>query len=184
MTAVAESKSGPRAGRKASFRPDIQGLRAIAVLLVVLYHAGVGTLSGGFVGVDVFFVVSGFLITTHLLESLEAEGRISFGRFYAKRARRILPASLLVAALTAVAAWLWMPPLLMSEVVKGLSPPRSTFPMSCSRSTARTISPRPARRCSSTTGRSGSRSSSTCSGPRCSRSDSGCAAAASGACCG
>ena len=119
MTAVAESKSGPRAGRKSSFRPDIQGLRAIAVLLVVLYHAGVGTLSGGFVGVDVFFVVSGFLITTHLLESLEAEGRISFGRFYAKRARRILPASLLVAALTVVAAWLWMPPLLMSEVVKG-----------------------------------------------------------------
>ena len=89
------------------------------MLLVVLYHAGVGTLSGGFAGVDVFFVISGFLITTHLLESLEAEGRISFGRFYAKRARRILPASLLVAALTVVAAWLWMPPLLMSEVAEG-----------------------------------------------------------------
>ena len=119
MTTAADLTSQPRTGRKSSFRPDVQGLRAIAVLLVVLYHAGVGTLSGGFAGVDVFFVISGFLITTHLLESLEAEGRISFGRFYAKRARRILPASLLVAALTVVAAWLWMPPLLMSEVAEG-----------------------------------------------------------------
>ena len=119
VTAAAASKTDPRAGKKSSFRPDVQGLRAIAVALVVLFHAGVGQLSGGFVGVDVFFVISGFLITTHLLESLAAQGRISFGSFYAKRARRILPASLLVALLTVLAAWAWMPPLLMSEVFKG-----------------------------------------------------------------
>ncbi|HLS74686.1 MAG TPA: acyltransferase family protein, partial [Actinomycetaceae bacterium] len=112
-------QQAPRAGRKSSFRPDVQGLRAIAVLLVVLYHSGVQTLSGGFVGVDVFFVISGFLITTHLLESLETHGRIRFASFYAKRARRILPASLLVAALTVLAAWLWMPPLLMTQVFEG-----------------------------------------------------------------
>src|SRR5690625_7623262 len=88
-------------------------------MLVVLYHAGVQTLSGGFVGVDVFFVISGFLITTHLLESLQTHGRIPFASFYAKRARRILPASLLVAGLTVVAAWLWMPPLLMTQVFEG-----------------------------------------------------------------
>ena len=119
MTAAAQPKSAPHGAKKAGFRPDIQGLRAIAVGLVVLYHAGVAPLSGGFVGVDVFFVISGFLITTHLLEALETSGRISFGAFYAKRARRILPASLLVAALTVLAAWTWMPPLLMDEVFRG-----------------------------------------------------------------
>src|SRR5690625_7325077 len=93
-------------------------------MLVVLYHAGVQTLSGGFVGVDVFFVISGFLITTHLLESLQTHGRIPFASFYAKRARRILPASLLVAGLTVVAAWLWMPPLLMTQVFEGRSEER------------------------------------------------------------
>ncbi|MGO2557944.1 acyltransferase family protein [Brachybacterium sp.] len=118
MTAVAAAPQDPGSGRRSSFRPDVQGLRAIAVGLVVLFHAGVEQLSGGFVGVDVFFVISGFLITTHLLESLAAHGRISFGRFYAKRARRILPASLLVALLTVLAAWAWMPPLLMSEVFR------------------------------------------------------------------
>ena len=87
--------------KRSTFRPDVQGLRAIAVLLVVLYHSGVETLSGGFIGVDAFFVISGFLITTHLLESLATHGRISFPAFYARRARRILPAALLVAALVA-----------------------------------------------------------------------------------
>ncbi|WP_193105941.1 acyltransferase family protein [Brachybacterium sp. FME24] len=119
MTAVAEAPSGAATAKKSGFRPDVQGLRAIAVLFVVVYHVGVPWLSGGFVGVDVFFVISGFLITTHLLESLATHGRISFGSFYAKRARRILPASLLVGVLTVLASWIWMPPLLMSEVVKG-----------------------------------------------------------------
>jgi peptidoglycan/LPS O-acetylase OafA/YrhL len=111
--------TGHATEKRSKFRTDVQGLRAIAVLLVVLYHSGVGTLSGGFIGVDAFFVISGFLITTHLLESLAADGRISFPAFYARRARRILPAALLVALLTTVAAWLWMPPLALDEVVRG-----------------------------------------------------------------
>lgn len=119
MTAATGKSTEAPASKKSGFRPDVQGLRAIAVLLVVLYHAGVSRLSGGYVGVDVFFVISGFLITTHLLEMLQTHGRIRFGSFYAKRARRILPASLLVGLLTVVAAWIWMPPLLMNEVARG-----------------------------------------------------------------
>ena len=112
-------EASPETSRSKNFRPDIQGIRAIAVLIVVLYHSGVPGLSGGYVGVDVFFVISGFLITTHLLESLNRTGRIQLSKFYAKRARRILPASLVVAGLTVIAAWIWMPPLLMREVFRG-----------------------------------------------------------------
>ncbi|GEK86221.1 acyltransferase family protein [Microbacterium aerolatum] len=101
------------------FRSDIQGLRAIAVIAVVVYHAGVPFLSGGYVGVDVFFVISGFLITTHLLEGLERDGHVRFASFYAKRARRILPAAFLVLVLTVVAAVAWMPPLMMKELWRG-----------------------------------------------------------------
>ena len=119
LRGAAASAPHARPAAKPGFRPDIQGLRAIAVILVVLFHAGVETLSGGYVGVDVFFVISGFLITTHLLESLERDGRIRFGRFYARRARRILPAALLVAALTLLASWIWLSPLLMRSVVGG-----------------------------------------------------------------
>lgn len=103
--------------RRAPFRPDIEGLRAIAVALVVLYHARLPGLTGGYVGVDVFFVISGFLITNHLATELTRTGRISFGTFYARRMRRILPASFVVLAITTVAAALWMPPLRISEVV-------------------------------------------------------------------
>lgn len=83
----------------------------MAVAAVVLYHARVPFLSGGYVGVDIFFVISGFLITQHLARSLESDGRIRFGAFYARRARRILPASFVVLALTLVAAFIWLPPL-------------------------------------------------------------------------
>src|SRR5262245_2384484 len=81
-------------------RDDIQGLRAVAVLLVVFAHAGVRFLRGGFVGVDVFFVLSGFLITGLLLAGARRQGRVSLRDFYARRAKRILPA----AALTLIVA--------------------------------------------------------------------------------
>jgi peptidoglycan/LPS O-acetylase OafA/YrhL len=98
------------------FRPDIAGLRAVAILLVVLYHAGVPVIPGGYVGVDVFFVISGFLITTQLARELATTGRIAFGRFYARRALRLLPASVVVALATIVATWHWAPPLFARTV--------------------------------------------------------------------
>ncbi len=90
------------------FRPDVQGLRALAVALVVLYHAGVPLLSGGFVGVDVFFVISGFVITGLLLRERAVEGRTNLLGFYARRARRILPAATLVIVVTVVASYHWL----------------------------------------------------------------------------
>src|SRR6187551_3688783 len=87
------------------FRPDIQGMRAVAVLLVVLYHAGVPFLTGGFVGVDVFFVISGYLITAHVLAELRATGRVSLPRFYARRVKRLLPMATLVILVTLAATW-------------------------------------------------------------------------------
>ena len=90
--------------REAGFRPDIQGLRAIAVGIVVVYHAGLPQLSGGYIGVDVFFVISGFLISSHLLRGLGKTGRVNFREFYSRRARRILPASFTVLIGTIVAA--------------------------------------------------------------------------------
>ena len=86
-------------------RADIQGLRALAVLLVVATHAGIGVLPGGFVGVDVFFVVSGFLITGLLLAEARAKGSVSLIDFYARRARRILPGAALTLLATDVAAF-------------------------------------------------------------------------------
>ena len=92
-----------------TFRPDIEGLRAIAVLLVVLGHAGVPFVRGGYVGVDVFFVISGFLITSLLLGELSRSGSISIRRFYARRAVRLLPVATLVVGATVIAGWLWLP---------------------------------------------------------------------------
>ncbi|GAT72651.1 predicted acyltransferase [Microbacterium sp. HM58-2] len=100
------------------FRADVQGLRAVAVGLVLLYHAGFPLVTGGYVGVDVFFVISGFLISSHLMEALERDGRIRFGEFYGRRVRRILPASLAVALLTAIAAVIFYPPLALERVLR------------------------------------------------------------------
>ena len=74
-----------------NYRRDVDGLRALAVTPVVLYHAGLGGFSGGFVGVDIFFVISGYVIAGSLMADLEG-GRFSLWRFYEKRVRRILPA--------------------------------------------------------------------------------------------
>jgi peptidoglycan/LPS O-acetylase OafA/YrhL len=86
-------------------RTDLQGLRAMAVLLVALAHAGVTFLAGGFVGVDVFFVLSGFLITSLMLAEVRAKGSVSLVRFYARRARRILPVAALTLVVTDIAAF-------------------------------------------------------------------------------
>lgn len=87
------------------YRPEIDGLRAIAVVPVILFHAGFEPFGGGFVGVDVFFVISGYLITSIILCELNA-GTFSIARFYERRARRILPALFLVMAASSLIAWI------------------------------------------------------------------------------
>lgn len=101
--------AGAEHAKNSSFRPDIQGLRAVAVGSVLLYHANWSLFGGGFVGVDVFFVISGFLITGILLREAQATGRIRLGDFYAKRARRILPAATVVLMVTLVLTVLLLP---------------------------------------------------------------------------
>lgn len=86
-----------------TFRPDVEGLRAIAVLLVLVYHAKFALFSGGLIGVDVFFVLSGFLITSLLLREMASTGTVSLANFWARRARRLLPASGLVIVFTLLA---------------------------------------------------------------------------------
>ncbi len=101
--------SAPEPKRSGTFRPDIEGLRAVAVLLVVAFHAGVPLVSGGFVGVDVFFVISGFLITGLLANELQRTGRLSLTGFYARRVRRLLPLSTVVLVAIAVGTLLIYP---------------------------------------------------------------------------
>jgi peptidoglycan/LPS O-acetylase OafA/YrhL len=91
------------------YRPEIDGLRALAVLPVMVFHAGLPVLTGGYVGVDVFFVISGYLITTILMDDI-AGGRFSIARFYERRVRRILPALFVVIAACVPFAWAWMLP--------------------------------------------------------------------------
>jgi len=93
------------------FRGDIDGLRALAIVAVVLFHADVSGFSGGFVGVDVFFVISGFLITRNLLAERDRTGRIGLAAFWARRARRLVPALGLMMAVTGVAALFVLSPL-------------------------------------------------------------------------
>jgi peptidoglycan/LPS O-acetylase OafA/YrhL len=94
-----------------TFRTDIQGLRGFAILLVVCYHAHLATISGGFVGVDVFFVLSGYLITSLLLKEFQSTNSIRLSEFYARRVRRLLPASVVVFLTTVLAARFILSPL-------------------------------------------------------------------------
>jgi peptidoglycan/LPS O-acetylase OafA/YrhL len=101
---------GPQ-GLPGAYRADIEGIRGIAVLLVVLFHVGVPGLSGGFIGVDIFFVLSGYLITGLLVNEVQTRRRVNFLHFYARRARRLLPASALVLLVTIAAAAVALSPL-------------------------------------------------------------------------
>ena len=92
------------------FRTDIQALRAIAVLLVIAFHVWPATVRGGYVGVDVFFVISGYLITGHLVREVAATGRLDLPAFYARRARRLLPAASLTLVAVGLATYMWVPP--------------------------------------------------------------------------
>ena len=108
-----------RAGRGLGFRKDINGLRALAVISVVAFHADRVLVPGGFAGVDVFFVISGFLISRIILSECAA-GRFSLAMFYAKRARRILPALLLVACFVWVVGWFRAAPAQFRDIGGGL----------------------------------------------------------------
>ena len=99
-------------------RRDIQGIRAIAVLLVLAYHAKVPGFSGGYIGVDVFFVVSGFLITSLLVREFDATNKISLTDFYARRVRRLLPASLVVVIGTLAISRIWLEPLRLNDLTQ------------------------------------------------------------------
>ena len=101
------------------YRPEIDGLRALAVIPVILFHAGIGSLTGGFIGVDIFFVISGFLISSILLQDI-AQKRFSIISFYERRARRILPALAFTLLLIALISWIFLPPQSMRSVFQQL----------------------------------------------------------------
>jgi len=108
------------------YRKDIQGLRGVAILLVLIYHSGVA-LPGGFVGVDVFFVVSGFVITQLLVEELELTGGIDLKNFYARRARRLLPALAIVTVSTLAFSFVALSPFGAQQEVVATGAASSVF---------------------------------------------------------
>lgn len=99
------------------FRPEIAGLRAIAVLGVVLFHLKIPSFSGGFAGVDIFFVISGYLITRNVLSDLDADA-FTFANFYIRRTRRIFPALIATVLVTYAVAALWCSPLMFLDIAK------------------------------------------------------------------
>lgn len=101
-----------------SFRPEIQGLRTVAVMAVVLYHLWPKRVTGGFVGVDVFFVISGYLITGHMYREILGESGLSLLKFWGRRIRRLLPAAFLVLISSLVAAYLWVPATLWESTAR------------------------------------------------------------------
>ena len=102
------------------FRPEIQALRALAVTLVLVYHLWPRYLPGGFIGVDVFFVISGYLITAHLLREVTRTGSVKLTWFWARRARRLLPASLTVLLVSFIAMLIWLPKSLWQQTSEAI----------------------------------------------------------------
>ena len=113
---IGRNGAGSPCTSRRPFRSDIEGLRALAVILVVAFHAGVPRLTGGYVGVDVFYVISGFLITGLLVDEIERTGSISLRSFYARRARRLLPLAALVLIAVAVGMQFFTPPVFRPTV--------------------------------------------------------------------
>ena len=112
-TSTGDEAGTPPGDRK--FRPDVQGMRAIAILLALVYHAGVPGFTGGYVGIEVFFVISGFVITGLLLREREGTGHTSLRSFYGRRARRIIPAATLVIIVTVIVTYHSLGPLVGHE---------------------------------------------------------------------
>lgn len=109
----------PRKTSSGTYRPDIDGLRAIAILSVVAYHLGVTGVTGGFVGVDIFFVISGYLITSIIWREISS-GRFSLVGFYERRVRRILPALAFVLIVTTIVSWAFLLPQEFADYAKSL----------------------------------------------------------------
>ena len=101
VTSLASESQGTPAS-DATYRPHLDGLRALAVYLVVLFHAGISSFSGGYIGVDVFFVLSGYLVTSLLMRDLDGGGTVRFSRFYSRRFRRLLPAAFVTLVITSI----------------------------------------------------------------------------------
>ena len=116
-------RTGP-AIEPSTYDAHLDGLRALAVYLVVAFHAGLGSFAGGFVGVDIFFVLSGFLVTRILLRDLTSDGHVNWRRFYSRRVRRILPAAITMLTITAVAYSAVATP---AEMLNSLNGFRSAF---------------------------------------------------------
>ena len=106
--------------KRLPYLPGIDALRALAVLAVFFYHARVDWMPGGFLGVDVFFVISGYLITSLLLREFRTDGQIALGRFWLRRAQRLLPAVGVLIAVTMVAAAIAEPDRIADESDDGL----------------------------------------------------------------
>src|SRR5580704_6364670 len=100
------------------FRPDVEGLRALAVVLVIASHADLGVLKGGFVGVDIFFVLSGYLITSLITKEISASRSVNFARFYARRARRLLPAAFTMVLVVCAVEAIVINPLFQASVMQ------------------------------------------------------------------
>jgi peptidoglycan/LPS O-acetylase OafA/YrhL len=109
----------PRERRE--FRPEIQGLRAVAVLLVLGYHLAPERLTGGYVGVDVFFAISGFLITGQIVTEAARDGRLSLSGFWGRRIRRLLPTAVLVLAVSLLATWVVLPTTLWRDALRHIA---------------------------------------------------------------
>ena len=115
---VSETEKARKSGEGRGFRPDIQGLRAIAVAMVVVYHLYPAALPGGFAGVDVFFVISGYLITGHLWRGYARTGKVGLVDFWGRRARRLVPAAALVLTVTWIVSRIVQPATQLADTAR------------------------------------------------------------------